>query len=183
MKTPEQGLNEKRFLELARNASMTHFEKYGESAPAETVFASVIEEDGKLWKAMQPQLAEYGAIALIKTAVLKKVVYKIDTAQLELFPTLPRRITFKKRKIDLLKADAAALDWYGDWWQHRLVGTTKRTAEDAAYSSEIERAKRILKKYDPTGTVESALLKREERLAKIRRRREQKKRKHRPSAN
>lgn len=156
---------------------MTLFEKNGEAAAAETVFATVIDEDGKLWKEMQPQLAEYGAIALIKVAVLKKAVYEIDTAQLDLFPTLPRRITFKKKKIDLLKADASALDWYGDWWQHRLVGTAKRTAEDTAYSSEIERAKRILKKYDPTGTLESALRKREERRASIRRKREQSKRK------
>jgi len=183
VKTPEQGLNEKRFLDLARKSSMAHFEKHGEGATAETVFASVIEEDAKLWKSMQPQLAEYGAITLIKTSVLKKAVYEIDSAQLDLFPTLPRRITFKKRKIDLLKAGAAELDWYGDWWQHRLVGTAKRTTEDVAYSAEIDRAKRILKKYDPTGTVESALLKRSARLAKVRRAREQSKKRRKASTN
>jgi hypothetical protein len=183
VKTPEQGLNEKRFLDLARKASTTLFEKNGEAAPAEAVFATVIDEDGKLWKAMQPQLAEYGAIALIKAAVLKKAVYEIDSAQLDLFPTLPRRITFKKKKIDLLNADAAALDWYGDWWQNRLVGTANRAAQDTAYSSEIQRAKRILKKYDPTGTVESALLKRAARLAKVRRAREQSKKRRKPGTN
>ena len=64
---------------------MAHFEKHGEGATAETVFASVIEEDAKLWKSMQPQLAEYGAITLIKTSVLKRAVYEIDSAQLDLF--------------------------------------------------------------------------------------------------
>lgn len=177
MRTPEQALNEKRFLELARNASVTYFEQHGESASAETLFTSVIAEDGTLWTSMQPQLAEYGAVALIKLAVVRRAVFQIDSAQLDLFPTLPRRITFKKRKIDLLKADAKALDWYGDWWQHRLDGTARRTAEDTSYFSEIERAKRILKKYDPTGTLESALQKREARRAEVRRARERGKRK------
>lgn len=175
MKTPEQGLNEKRFLELARNASTAHFEKHAEGATAEAIFSVVVDEDGKLWKAMQLQLAEYGGIALIKT-VLKKAVYEIDSAQLDLFPNLPRRIAFKKRKIDLLKAGAEELDWYAEWWQHRLEGTAKRTAEDSVYSTEIERAQRLVRKYDPSGTVESALRIREARLAKARRERERRQR-------
>ena len=121
---------------------------------------------------MQPQLAEHGALVLIK-ALIKKTPHVIDDgAQLDLFPNMPRLITFKKKKVNLLKATAAELEWYGDWWNRRLEGLATRTKEDLAISSEIERLKRALKKYDPAGTVESALQTRNQRLDKARRARE-----------
>lgn len=171
MKTPEDGAREKRFLDLARSAHTQLFEEHGDS-PAETILARIIDADEKLWKAMQPQLAEHGALVLIK-ALVEKTAHMVDgDEQLDLFPNMPRLITFKRRKINLLKAMASELDWYGEWWNLRLEGLAKRTEEDLAISGEIERLKRTMKKYDPTGTVESALRIRNERLEAARRARE-----------
>lgn len=171
MKTPEDGAREKRFLDLARTVQTQTFETVGDS-PAEEILAYIIKADEKLWEAMQSQLAEHGALAMIKT-LIKKTPHVIDDgAQLDLFPNMPRLITFKKKKVDLLKATAAELEWYGDWWNRRLEGLAKRTEEDLAISGEVERLKRTLKKYDPAGTVESALQTRNQRLEKARRDRE-----------
>jgi hypothetical protein len=122
-------------------------------------------------------VAEHGALVVIK-ALIKKTPHLIDEgAQLDLFPNMPRLITFKKRKVNLLKAKVAELEWYGDWWNRRLEGLAKRTEQDLAISGEIERLKRALKKYDPAGTVESALQIRNQRLEKARRAREKRTRK------
>lgn len=174
MKTPEDGTREKRFLNLAKAAQTQIFERDGDS-PAEEILAYIINADEKLWEAMQPQLAEHGALVLIK-ALIKKTPHIIDNdAQLDLFPNMPRLITFKKKQVNLLKATAAELEWYGDWWNRRLEGLAKRTEEDLAISGEIERLRRALKKYDPAGTVESALQTRDQRLEEARRTREKKK--------
>ena len=171
MKTPEDGAREKKFLELVRTAQTQLFEKNGDGPP-DKILDLVIDADEKLWKAMQPQLAQYGAIVLIK-ALVKRTPHIIeDSEQLDLFPNMPRLITFKKKKINLLKATASELDWYGEWWNLRLEGLAKRTDEDLAISGEIERLKRAMKKYDPTGTAESALRIRNERLEAARRVRE-----------
>ena len=127
---------------------------------------------------MQSQLAEHGALVVIK-ALIKKTPHVIDEGaqSMDLFPNMPRLITFKKRKVNLLKATVAELEWYGDWWNRRLEGLAKRTEEDLAISGEIERLKRALKKYDPAGTVESALQTRSQRLEKARQAREKRTRK------
>jgi hypothetical protein len=167
LKTPEDGAREKTFLDLAKIAQTHLFERVGDSS-AEAILTHTIKADEKLWDAMQSQLAEYGALVLIK-ALIKKTPHIIDDgAQLDLFPNMPRLITFKKRKVNLLKATTAELEWYGDWWNRRLEGLAKRTEEDLAISGEIERLKRVLKKYDPAGTVESALQTRNQRLEKAR---------------
>lgn len=171
MKTPEDAIREKKFLSLARYAHTQVFEKCGDS-PVDQILSSVIEADRALWETMQPQLAEHGALVLLKALVKKSTIVIDDTPQLDLFPNMPRLITFKKKKINLLRATAAELDWYGEWWNHRLEGLAKRTEEDLAISGEIERLKRAMKKYDPTGTVESALRTRNERLEQARRERE-----------
>ena len=171
MKTPEEGEREKRFQDLARSAHTYIFEKGGDTA-AEKILDHVIDADGKLWKAMQSQLARHGALVLIK-ALMKRSPYVVEgDEQLDLFPNMPRLITFKKRKVNLLKAGASELQWYGEWWNHRLEGLAKRTEEDLAISGEIERLRRAVKKYDPQGTVESALRIRNERLETGRRIRE-----------
>lgn len=178
MKTPEDGVREKRFLDLAKAAQTQLFERVGDSPPEE-ILSHTIAADETLWKGMQAQLAEYGALVLIK-ALIKRTPHLIDDdPQLGLFPNMPRLITFKKRKVNLLKATAAELEWYGDWWNRRLEGLAKRTEEDLAISGEIERLKRALKKYDPAGNVESALQTRNQRLEKARRARENRRtRKH-----
>ena len=171
MKTPEDGVREKRFLDLAKAAQTQIFERVGDSPPEE-VLAHTIKADGALWTEMQAQLAEYGALVLIKSLIKKTPHIIDDDPQLGLFPNMPRLITFKKKKVNLLKATAAELEWYGDWWNRRLEGLAKRTEEDLAISGEIERLRRALKKYDPAGTVESALQTRNQRLEKARRARE-----------
>jgi hypothetical protein len=176
LKTPEDGAREKKFLALAKVAQTQIFEKVGDS-PAEEILAHIVKADKELWEAMQSQLAEHGALVVIK-ALIKKTPHVIDEgAQLDLFPSMPRLITFKKRKVNLLKAKVAELEWYGDWWNRRLEGLAKRTEEDLAISGEIERLKRALKKYDPAGTVESALQIRNQRLEKARQAREKRTRK------
>ena len=171
MKTPEDGAREKRFLDLAKAAHTQMFERVGDS-PAEEILTCIIKADEKLWEAMQSQLAEHGALVLIRV-LIKKILHVIDAgAQLDLFPNMPRLITFKKKKVNLLNATAAELEWYGDWWNRRLEGLAKRTEEDLAISGEIERLRRALKKYDPAGTVESALQTRNQRLEEARQARE-----------
>ena len=171
MKTPQEGEREKRFLDLARSAHTHLFENDGDTT-VEKILDHVIDADGKLWKAMQPQLAVHGALVLIK-ALVKASPHAVESDyQLDLFPNMPRLITFKKRKINLLKAGASELQWYGEWWNHRLEGLAKRNEGDLAISGEIERLKRTMKKYDPMGTVESALRIKNERSEAVRRIRE-----------
>jgi hypothetical protein len=175
LKTPEDGVRGKRFLDLVKAAQTQIFERVGDSPPEE-ILAHTIKADEALWKGMQAQLAEYGALVLIKALIRKRQHIIDDDPQLDLFPNMPRLITFKKRKVNLLKATAAELEWYGDWWNRRLEGLAKRTEEDLAISGEIEHLKRALKKYDPAGTVESALQTRNQRLEKARRAREKRRR-------
>lgn len=142
MKAPEDVAREKKFLELARSAQMEVFENEGDCPPAR-ILTLVVSADERLWIDMQPQLAERGALFLIKS-LITRTLHVIDHGiQLDLFPNMPRLITFKKEKINLLKA-AAQLDWYGDWWGRRLYGLAKRTEEDLAISGEIERLKRVV---------------------------------------
>lgn len=164
MKTAEDAAREKKFLNIVKAAHAQFFEEGGEVTP-ESILTHVMTTDQNLWQAMQPQLAEHGGLLMIK-GLIKKISYIIDgdEEQLDLFPNMPRVITFKRRKINLMKAGTGELDWYGEWWNLRLQGLAKRTEEDLAISGEVERLKRILKKYDPTGTVESALRIRHERL-------------------
>jgi hypothetical protein len=174
LRTPEDGAREKRFFHLVKLAQTQTFERVGDSS-AQEILAEVIKADEKLWEAMQPQLAEHGALVLIR-ALIKKTLHVIDEGtQLDLFPNMPRLITFKKKNVNLLRATTKELEWYGDWWNRRLAGLAKRTEEDLAISGEIERLKRVLEKYDPAGTVESALQIRNQRLEKARRAREKRK--------
>ena len=73
MKTPEEGEREKKFQDLARSAHAYIFEKGGDTA-ADKILDHVIDADGKLWKALQSQLARHGALVLIK-ALMKRSPY------------------------------------------------------------------------------------------------------------
>ena len=123
MKTPEDGAREKRFLDLAKAAHTQMFERVGDS-PAEEILTCGCHNkaDEKLWEAMQSQLAEHGALVLIKSLIKKTLNVLDEGAQLDLFPNMPRLITFKKKKVNLLNATAAEVKWYGDWWNRRLEG-------------------------------------------------------------
>src|SRR5580704_10045997 len=73
VKTLEDAAKEKRFLDLAREAHTQVFEKRADS-PVDEILSRVIELDSPLWKDLQPQLAEYGALVLIRTLLKKSPI-------------------------------------------------------------------------------------------------------------